>query len=84
MGLIHVQHIRRFHFNLVDLVDASLRGSAVPLFRGHSALLMYTMRSGKYFPTDNPYAGHLLKELISLSSDNQVEVRRFPDHLNDF
>jgi hypothetical protein len=84
MGLIHVQHIRRFHFNLVDLVDASLRGSSVPLFRGHSALLMYKMRSGKYFPTDNPYAGHLLKELILLSSDNQVKVLRFPDLFDDF
>jgi hypothetical protein len=78
-----MQHIRRFHFNLVDLVDASLRGSAVPLFRGHSASFMYTLRSGKYFPTNNAYAGHLLKEVISLSSDNQVGMRCFPDPFNN-
>ena len=48
------------HVNLVDLVD----GGVARVFSSEQELSSYTISTGKFFPSENAYAGDLLRHLL--------------------
>ncbi|KAG8738748.1 hypothetical protein FRC10_006512 [Ceratobasidium sp. 414] len=56
--------VRSTYVNIIDLVDARVTKVHVRHFGSEKELSEYTMRTGKYFPKENAYAGGLLKFLL--------------------
>ncbi|KAI0064499.1 hypothetical protein BV25DRAFT_1822857 [Artomyces pyxidatus] len=56
------QAVRSTHVNLIDLVVEPEEG--VVLFDSEKALSEYTIKTGKFFPRDNAYAGGVLRFLL--------------------
>ena len=52
------------HVNIVDLVDTPATQVPVIHFPSEAALSTYTIKSAKYFPKENAYAGGLLRYLL--------------------
>lgn len=58
------KRIRQTHVNLVDLVDTSRTGMPVNIFPNLKKLQDYTIKTEKYFPKEDAYAGSLLRFLL--------------------
>ncbi|KAL5635320.1 hypothetical protein ACGC1H_004191 [Rhizoctonia solani] len=56
--------VQSMHVNIVDLVDTPATQTPVTHFLSEAALSAYTIKSGKYFPKENAYAGGLLRFLL--------------------
>ena len=63
------------HVNLSDLLGSLRTGPPVKIFATHAGLVNYTRSQGRYFPTENAYAGELLKHLLR-ELDNTYHGRR--------
>lgn len=50
--------------NLVDLVDSPRTGLPIDIFPTLAELQDYTIRTGKFFPREDVYAGSLLQHLL--------------------
>jgi hypothetical protein len=58
------KRVRQTHVNLVDLVDTPRTGTPVEVFPNLKSLQDYTIRTEKYFPKEDAYAGGLLRFLL--------------------
>lgn len=58
------QKIKETHVNLVDLVERGRTGIPVRLFSSLEELRAYTIKTGKFFPKEDAYAGGVLKFLL--------------------
>ena len=58
------QTIITTHVNLCDLLDSARGGARVKIFSSEESLRDYTIRTGRYFPKEEAYAGGLLKYLL--------------------
>ncbi|CAE6411267.1 unnamed protein product [Rhizoctonia solani] len=58
------RRVKSMHVNIVDLVDTPVTQVPVTHFPSEAALSTYTIKSGKYFPKENAYAGGLLRYLL--------------------
>ncbi|KAG1867058.1 hypothetical protein C8R48DRAFT_833139 [Suillus tomentosus] len=56
--------VKATHVNIVDLVDTNVTKEPVTRFVSEAKLSEYTKATGKFFPTDNAYAGGLLRYLL--------------------
>lgn len=52
--------VEQAHVNLVDLVD----DGSFEIFESLGGLQQYTIKTGRYFPKENAYAGGVLKFLL--------------------
>lgn len=52
------------HVNLCDLLDTTRQRSKVQVFASEDDLREYTLRTGRFFPREEAYAGGLLKFLL--------------------
>lgn len=50
------------HFNIVDMLGTL--DQEIPVFPSRHKMHEYTTKSRKYFPSNHPYAGALLKFLL--------------------
>ncbi|KAH6667241.1 hypothetical protein B0J14DRAFT_603024 [Halenospora varia] len=58
------ERVRETYVNLVDLVDTPRTGAAVKIFPNLEKLQEYTIKTEKYFPKEDAYAGGLLRFLL--------------------
>lgn len=52
------------HVNLCDLLDTTRQRSKVQVFASEHDLREYTLRTSRFFPLEEAYAGGLLKFLL--------------------
>ncbi|KAG1731818.1 uncharacterized protein EDB91DRAFT_1058460, partial [Suillus paluster] len=56
--------VKATHVNIVDLVDTKVTGTTVTVFVSEVQLSECTIKTGKFFPRDDAYAGGLLRYLL--------------------
>ena len=68
--MVFSQALKKFHVNLVDLIDKRRREIAtgtslqITVFKSHKDLALYTQRSRKIFPKAKAKKNELLKVLL--------------------